>query len=130
MRISRRNFLKLCSITGAGSVVPAVARNIIRNKIDEEGIYSQGSEIQKKSVCNLCQANCGVIVRIVNGKAVRISGDPENPLNKGTLCPKGFALLQEYYHPDRLRSPLKKNLNNEWEEISWEDALKIISGKI
>jgi len=86
-----------------------------------------------KSHCRMCHGGCGVLVYTKNGKAVKISGDPDCPINHGTLCTKGFASLQLAYHPDRLTYPVKRvgpKGSGRWERISWDEALDTIAARI
>ncbi len=63
-------------------------------------------------------------VRLVNGKPVGIAGRSDHPIGRGALCPKGSAVLQQTFHPDRLQHPMarKNRGSQEWERISWGDA--------
>jgi anaerobic selenocysteine-containing dehydrogenase len=73
---------------------------------------------------------CGILVRVIDGWAVNIIGNPLHPVNRGTLCPKGIAGLQGLYDPDRIRSPLKragKRGEGRWQSISWDEALSTIT---
>ncbi|MGC8494620.1 MAG: molybdopterin-containing oxidoreductase family protein [Syntrophobacteraceae bacterium] len=79
--------------------------------------------------CALCYHSCGMEVTVENGKAVKVQGQMDHPLNKGRLCPKGAAAIEHLYHPDRLKYPLKK-VNGKWERIPWEMAFSEISGKL
>jgi len=86
-----------------------------------------------RSVCCLCVKGCGILVHLENGKAVKVEGDPGNPINKGVLCSKGLASLEYLYHPDRLKHPLKrtgKRGEGEWQQISWDEALNIIADEL
>ena len=86
-----------------------------------------------KSACRTCHGGCGVLVHVENGKVVKIQGDPESPLNRGRLCPKGMASIELLYHPDRLKHPLKragKRGQGKWERISWEEALNTMASRI
>ena len=68
-----------------------------------------------------------------DGKVVKVEGDPDHPLNKGKLCPKGEASLEVLYHPDRLTSPLRRRGERgegKWEEISWDDALDLLADRL
>jgi anaerobic selenocysteine-containing dehydrogenase len=79
-----------------------------------------------KSSCRMCHGGCGVIINRDNGKVTRVSGDPDNPINSGKICPKASASIEFLYHPDRILHPLKrlgKRGENKWERISWDDAL-------
>lgn len=79
--------------------------------------------------CYLCYHSCGAEVTVEDGKVVQIKGIKEHPLNKGELCPKGEALIEHLYHPERLQYPLKK-VDGKFEKISWEQALSEIGAKL
>jgi anaerobic selenocysteine-containing dehydrogenase len=86
-----------------------------------------------KSHCRMCHGGCGVLVYTKEGKAVKIAGDPDCPINHGTLCTKGFASLQLAYHPDRLTHPARRigpKGSGRWERISWDEALDTIAERI
>jgi anaerobic selenocysteine-containing dehydrogenase len=86
-----------------------------------------------KTTCSICQIGCGVLAYRVDGQVIRIEGDPEHPLNKGVLCPKGIASLEYLYHPDRLKSPLKRLGNKgegKWQAIPWDEATDIIAERL
>lgn len=76
---------------------------------------------------------CGLRVHVEDGKIVKVEGDPESPLNRGTICAKGVAQVERLNHPDRLRHPLQRvgeRGEGKWERISWEQAYSTIAGKI
>src|SRR3990170_4294739 len=82
------------------------------------------------SLCAQCNAGCGVIVKIMEGRAKKLEGNPLHPVNKGKLCSRGQAGLQTLYNPDRIKGPLKKRGgrdSEDFEEISWEEGLSILS---
>ncbi len=79
------------------------------------------------TVCTICEANCGMIVHIEDGKLLKTEGSPAHPINQGYLCPKGRALPDMLNATDRLRHPMKKLRNNSWQEISWDEALDSIA---
>jgi anaerobic selenocysteine-containing dehydrogenase len=72
--------------------------------------------------CTLCEAHCGIRVEVEGRRVLRISGDPEDALSQGYICPKAAALKDIYEDPDRLRHPVRR-LGDDWREISWEEAL-------
>ena len=79
-----------------------------------------------KTTCGICQIGCGVLATVTDGRVTKVAGDPDHPLNKGVLCPKGLASLEYLYHPQRLRQPLKrlgKRGEGKWKTISWEEAI-------
>ncbi len=81
------------------------------------------------TICPYCGAGCPVGLKIVNGKAVGIEYLSEHPLTHGSLCPKGNAVLELLYHPNRLRTPMVREKNG-WKEISWDKALDIASERL
>jgi len=86
-----------------------------------------------KSHCRLCHGGCGVLIYLKDGKIEKIAGDPDCPINHGTLCSKGLAAAQLAYHPDRLTYPMKRvgpKMSGKWERISWDEALDTIAERI
>ncbi|MBI5604665.1 MAG: molybdopterin-dependent oxidoreductase [Deltaproteobacteria bacterium] len=79
--------------------------------------------------CTLCYHSCGTKVTVEDGIAVKVEGLKSHPLNKGVLCPKGRAALENVYDPARLKHPLKRT-DRGWEEISWDTALNEIAEKL
>lgn len=76
---------------------------------------------------------CGILAHVEDGKIKKIEGDPDCPLNRGTICAKGIAQVERLNHPDRLASPLIRRGDRgegKWSRISWDEALDTISGKI
>lgn len=79
------------------------------------------------STCHECVAGCGVLVRVIEGRAKKLEGNPDHPLNRGKLCAKGQAGLQSLYNPDRLKQPLqRKNRRGEGTFIpmEWDEGLR------
>ncbi|MBW2128065.1 MAG: molybdopterin-dependent oxidoreductase [Deltaproteobacteria bacterium] len=76
--------------------------------------------------CTLCYHSCGCKVSVENGRAVKVEGLESHPINRGKLCPKGEAALENIYHPDRLKYPLKRTANG-FERIGWDQALDEIA---
>lgn len=79
--------------------------------------------------CNLCEAICGLEIRVEDNQIRSIKGDKADPLSKGHICPKAVALQDIYNDPDRLRMPVKKTASG-WQEISWPQAYDELTGKI
>ena len=83
-----------------------------------------------KSACRMCHGICQVLVHLEDDRVVKITGDPESPISRGYLCPKGAAAPELLYHPDRILSPLKRagrRGENRWIPIPWDDALDEIA---
>jgi formate dehydrogenase (coenzyme F420) alpha subunit len=79
--------------------------------------------------CTLCYHSCGTKVTVEDGKAVKVEGLESHPVNKGKLCPKGEAMLDNIYHPNRLKYPMKR-INGDWERITWDQVLTEIADKL
>src|SRR5208283_989811 len=127
MEATRRDFLKLATIGGTAATVfgfdlqPAYAE--LRSlKI------AQASET--RSTCPYCSVSCGVIIYTLGDKAknvtpqvVHVEGDPDHPINRGTLCPKGASLQQDILNERRLLKPqVRRPGSDHWEDISWDKA--------
>lgn len=83
----------------------------------------------RTSICCLCNGGCGIKVSLDHeGKIKAVFGDPENPYNKGKICPKPMEIAQTLYGPHRVRYPMRK-INGTFERISWDTALDLIAQK-
>ncbi len=99
----------------------------------EREMETYGYDAVTKSFCRMCHGGCGVLVYVKDGKVAKIAGDPECPINHGTLCSKGLASAKLAYHPDRLTHPVKRvgpKGSGQWERISWDEALDAIAERI
>jgi anaerobic selenocysteine-containing dehydrogenase len=74
--------------------------------------------------CTLCEAHCGINVEVDGDRVLRISGDREDPISRGYICPKAAALADLYTDPDRLRQPVKR-VGTDWEPLEWDEALDL-----
>ncbi len=74
------------------------------------------------TTCHECSAGCGLIAETRDGRAIKLEGNPDHPLNHGALCARGQSALQGLYNPDRLRWPMV-NENGSWKKTTWEDAI-------
>jgi len=90
-------------------------------------------EVKKvKTHCRSCHGACGVIAHVKDGKVIKVEGNPDSPISRGTLCTKGLSITQLAYHPDRIIYPMKKvgeKLSGKWERITWDEALDTIATK-
>jgi len=132
MEVSRRTFIKTTLIGGAGvtvfgfSLAPVYAQ-------------TQGLKIERttetRSTCPYCSVSCGVIIHTLGDKAknaipqvVHVEGDPDHPINRGTLCPKGASLQQDILNDRRLQKPqVRRPGSDHWDDISWNDAINEIA---
>ena len=79
--------------------------------------------------CNLCEAICGIEIKLENGAITSIAGDKNDPFSRGHICPKAVALKDIYEDENRLKTPVKR-VGDGWQEISWEAAFEEIAAKI
>ena len=82
------------------------------------------------STCTECSAGCGVHVRTREGRAVKLEGNPEHPVNKGKLCSRGQASLQGLYNPGRIQAPMARAADGSFKEITWDDAIAALAAKL
>lgn len=130
MELTRRTFLKVSAAAGAATAAGSLPRV---KALSQEKAKDGPEERWVPSVCLQCPAGCGILVRVVDGRAVKIEGNPEHPINLGRLCPKGHIGLQLLYDPDRIKGPMKRvgqRGEGKWERISWDEALKIVADRL
>jgi formate dehydrogenase major subunit len=90
---------------------------------------------ETRNTCTYCSVSCGLLMysmgdnaKNAKAKIFHIEGDPDHPVNRGTLCPKGAALLDFVNSPDRLTHPeVREPGSNEWKRISWDQAFDRIA---
>jgi len=135
METSRRDFLKVATIGGAAATVFG---------FDLAPAYAEMRELkiaratETRSTCPYCAVSCGIIIYTLGDKAknvtpqvIHVEGDPDHPINRGTLCPKGASLEQDILNPRRLLKPqVRRPGATDWEEISWDSALDEISARV
>lgn len=83
-----------------------------------------------RTTCAMCSAACGLRVQVAGGRALEVEGDPESPVNRGAVCPKGRAAVEYLYHPERLTHPLRRRGPRgagRWERVSWDEALDAVA---
>lgn len=86
-----------------------------------------------RSSCRLCYNGCGVLIGMRDGRPVSIVGDPDHPVSRGRLCPRGQTALELLDHPDRLRHPLRRTGprgRGPWERICWDEAYETIVDRL
>ncbi len=95
----------------------------------EDPGWAPGIETRHRSACLVCPARCGIQGRMVDGRLVRIMGNPLHPMSQGGVCPRGVAGVQMLYHPERLASPLVRvgaRAAGQWQTVSHEGAIALI----
>jgi formate dehydrogenase major subunit len=129
MKVTRRGFLKLSGLSAA-VVASGVGFNL-------EATAAQGYALKLAgctkipSICHFCSGGCGLLLHVKDGKLVHLDGNPDNPINEGSLCPKAASLAQVAYSPERPKNPLYRAPGSDkFVDISWEEAYDRIAKKI
>lgn len=134
MAVTRRMFIKV----GSGAIVASALG------FDLKPAYAQAKELkiarttETRSTCPYCSVSCGVIIHTIGDKAknvtpqvVHVEGDPDHPINRGTLCPKGSSLYQDILNERRVLKPqVRRPGSDHWEDISWEKAFEEVARHI
>ena len=132
MDVSRRTFIKKGLI--GGTAASAFGFQL-------EPLYAQTQALkiaqttETRSTCPYCSVSCGVIIHTLGDRAknvtpqvVHVEGDPDHPINRGTLCPKGSSLAQDILNDRRLLKPqVRRPGSDHWEDISWDQAITEIA---
>ena len=148
--MERRDFIKISALSGVMATLEgcrSAEKQLIRFVPEEELV--PGIATWKPSVCTLCTAGCGLLVRVMQGEAEvvrrgqqglikmglakKLEGNPQHPVNRGKLCARGQAGLQVLYHPDRITHPIKRigaRGSGEFQEITWDQALKELTAHL
>ncbi|HBZ54116.1 MAG TPA: hypothetical protein DEO88_01815, partial [Syntrophobacteraceae bacterium] len=119
--IGRREFLKLVGLTGTTTLLGCSSetqRRLIPSIASPEDLIP-GRATWYASTCRECPAGCGLLAKNVDGRIVKVEGNPRHPISGGRLCARGQAALHGLYNPDRLRGPLRKNAQGGFDPISW-----------
>lgn len=85
---------------------------------------------QHVTYCRICEALCGMIATVEDGRLQSLRPDPDNPLSRGRACPKGIAFSEIQNDPDRVLSPLRRRPDGTFDEVSWDEALDDIAGRL
>ena len=124
MGISRRNFLKGSGLA-AGSL--ALTGKTAKAEVNVPELRTKGLKTST-TICPYCAVGCGMIVHTDNGKVVNIEGDPDHPINQGSLCSKGSALFQVANNERRLTTvKYRAPKSDKWEDKSWDWAMERIA---
>jgi formate dehydrogenase major subunit len=136
MDLSRRQFIKLTGAglaasslgaLGFGALGPALAASVRPFKLEHAS--------ETRNTCTYCSVACGILIYSLGDRAknarsdiIHIEGDPDHPVNRGTLCPKGAALLDIVHAPTRLKTPQYRAPGaSDFKQVSWDFALDRIA---
>jgi formate dehydrogenase major subunit len=134
MDMNRRQFFRVSAAGLAAGTLAALGFSPTA-VLAQARSFKLARTTETRSTCPYCSVSCGVILytlgdRAKNVKAsiVHVEGDPDHPVNRGTLCPKGAGLIDMIQSPNRLTHPeVREPGANAWKRISWDDALTRIA---
>jgi len=130
--LDRRDFLKLVGV-GAGAAAAAGCSDPVEKLIPyvvQPDVITPGIPVYYASTCRECSAGCGLHVKTREGRPVKLEGNPEHPVNKGSLCARGQAGIGRTYHPDRFPGPMLRGSDGKLAPISWKDATELLASKL
>jgi len=127
--MNRRQFLRVSTagLVGSSLAVMGFSPTAV---IAETRSFKLARTSETRSICPYCSVSCGLIIYSMGDRAknvksaiVHVEGDPDNPVNRGTLCPKGAGVLDMIQSPNRLKYPeVREPGAKEWKRISWDEA--------
>jgi len=127
MAISRREFFKT---SGAGLAAGLLGFSLDPVKAKAEEFPLRYAK-ETTTICPYCAVGCGMIVHTLNGNLVNVEGDPDHPVNEGSVCPKGSSAFQLRDNKTRVTKPMYRAAGaKEWKEVEWDWALDEIAKKV
>lgn len=135
--LTRRDFLKVSAAGTATAILAGCAQETERWVALEPYVRAPEEQLAGipnwyASTCRMCPAGCGIIVRVMNGRAVKIEGNPEHPVNRGKLCARGQSGLQLLYNPDRVTGAVRQGErgSRKFEPLAWNEAINTLYEKL
>lgn len=130
MDISRRQFFRVSGAGLVGSSLVAMGFSPTQ-ALAETRNFKLARTTETRSTCPYCSVSCGLVMYTLGDKAknvqssiIHVEGDPDHPVNRGTLCPKGAGVLDMIHSPNRVKYPqVREAGSGEWKRISWDEAL-------
>jgi formate dehydrogenase major subunit len=132
MDVSRRAFIESALV--GGTVLSAFGFDVT-DASAQSRVLKISRTSETRSICPYCSVSCGIIIHTLGDRAknaipqvVHVEGDPDAPINRGTLCPKGASLQQDILNDRRLMKPqVRRPGSDHWEDISWDQAIDEIA---
>jgi anaerobic selenocysteine-containing dehydrogenase len=131
MALTRRQFLKLMGGSAAGAIVFQACgvpekELLVQSSLQLPEDMVTGVDNWYATLCRQCPTSEGIVVRVMEGRAKKVEGNVDYPINRGKHSARCEAGLQALYHPDRIRGPLLRDGDRgsgRWREIEWADAI-------
>lgn len=134
MQVNRRQFFKISagSVAGSSLALAGLAPEMVSAEVRT---YKTLKATETRNTCTYCSVGCGLLIyskgdgaKNAVPAALHIEGDPDHPVSRGALCPKGAGLLDMIHSPNRLKYPeYRAPGSKEWTRISWDDAFSRIA---
>lgn len=133
--IHRRDFFKAVATGGAATVAAAACTDppekLIPLLIPPDNVeYVPGKALEYATTCMECPANCGMVIRTREGRALKAEGNPDHPVNQGALCIRGQASVQTHYNPARISKAMQRGADGKHAPMEWEAAESALGDKI
>ncbi len=130
MDMNRRQFFRVSGAGLVGSSLVALGFSPTAALADTRN-FKLARTTETRSTCPYCSVSCGLVMYTLGDKAknvkstiIHVEGDPDHPVNRGTLCPKGAGVMDMIQSPNRVKVPqVREAGSNEWKNISWDEAL-------
>jgi thiosulfate reductase/polysulfide reductase chain A len=132
-KLTRRTFLRSSLAGAAALALPSDVFRTPRPRPPAKPWRLRGPVVTTYNYCDMCPWRCGIVVRSVNGKVVKIDGNPADPKSRGMLCARGQGGVSFLNDPDRLTKPLiRTGPRGTWQfrEANWDEALGLIAEKM
>lgn len=140
MKLTRRSFAKsTVAVAAAAGLGGALAYRPVKAFANTPNAAVQGEQGEVYGHCRMCMlcGSCSFVATMKDGVVVNIEGDPDRANNAGTLCPRGKSAIMNVYNPHRIKAPMKRTnpekgmeIDPQWVEITWDEALDIAAEKI
>ncbi len=132
--LNRRDFLVYGGATAAGITLGEAGRRwLARADAKAAAWHAPATERWASSVCRECAAGCGVRVRLMDDRPVKVDGNPLCPIARGRLCAKGQAAIESYFDPDRLVGPARRTGPRgagKWMPITWDEGIRTLASRL
>ncbi len=130
MDMNRRHFFRVSGAGLVGSSLVALGFSPTA-ALAETRSFKLARTTETRSTCPYCSVSCGLVMYTLGDKAknvkstiIHVEGDPDHPVNRGTLCPKGAGVMDMIQSPNRVLNPQVREAGaSEWKTISWDEAL-------
>ena len=131
--IDRRHFLKTLGLSGSAALLdscaPAPSEKLIPYLIAPDEV-TPGIPAYYATTCRACPAGCGMLAKAIDGRVIKVEGNPGHPISRGHLCVRGQAAVQSLYSPDRFGMPRARDDHGVARQISWDEAETLLARRL